>query len=138
MADFIEAWYSDLLATAADGLTGTTQASNYRGTITGSTHVERLLEIMRTDLQYGLRYKGLIDYACGLKESDFKELLAQVLIKSCLVFENPLEELQSLLHCLKEKFGRVPVPIQKELGMGDDLFVDKFTVYVFWICNNLE
>lgn len=78
MADFIEAWYSDLLATAADGLTGTTQASNYRGTITGSTHVERLLEIMRTDLQYGLRYKGLIDYACGLKESDFKELLAQV------------------------------------------------------------
>ena len=149
MADFSEAWYSDLLATAADGLSEAVEGSSGSGGELGS-HVERLLDIIRRDLQYGLRYTGLIDYVCCLNENDVKELIAQVrkvstskfsasyhskftnrtvlpstdsahlriskvLIKSSLVFENPLEELQMLLRCLRDKFGRVPLPVQKEL-----------------------
>ncbi|CDJ46194.1 hypothetical protein, conserved [Eimeria brunetti] len=114
-ADFVEAWYSDLLATAADGLGERTEEPNGGGSESRPAHLERLLEIMRTDLQHGLQYKCLIDYVCGLKESDLKELMARVLIKSSLVFENPLEELQTLLLCLRDTFGRIPLPIQREI-----------------------
>ncbi|CDI80380.1 hypothetical protein, conserved [Eimeria acervulina] len=76
MADFSEAWYSDLLATAADGLSEAVEGSSGSGGELGS-HVERLLDIIRRDLQYGLRYTGLIDYVCCLNENDVKELIAQ-------------------------------------------------------------
>ncbi|CDI85977.1 hypothetical protein, conserved [Eimeria praecox] len=78
LADFIEAWYSDLLATAADGLGEAAEGASGRENKSGCAHVERLLEIMRVDLQYGLHYKDLIDYVCGLEESDVEELMAQV------------------------------------------------------------
>ncbi|XP_026193668.1 uncharacterized protein LOC34622349 [Cyclospora cayetanensis] len=156
MADFVEAWYSDLLETAAAGIRGEAEWPN--GSATTPHPVYRLLELMRGDLQRGLRYDNLIEFVCDLKESDVETLMAtvrkgkcysataphgtahlwhnaspdtsegnlrdhkrgfvaciQVLLKSSMVFGNPLLELHRLLVRLTTKFGRTPLPLQTQL-----------------------
>ncbi|CDJ66294.1 hypothetical protein, conserved [Eimeria necatrix] len=161
MADFIEAWYSDLMATVAAGLGLVAEGSSGAENKLQANPVQTLLETMRRDLQYGLRYQELIDYVCNLSENEVETLMSQVrywkvgvdrniscqcttrqlsdvlartchcrashsflafvlsniqvLIKSSLVFEDPLEELHTLLRCLKNKFGRVPPALQTQL-----------------------
>ncbi|OEH78202.1 hypothetical protein cyc_06110 [Cyclospora cayetanensis] len=113
MADFVEAWYSDLLETAAAGIRGEAEWPN--GSATTPHPVYRLLELMRGDLQRGLRYDNLIEFVCDLKESDVETLMATVLLKSSMVFGNPLLELHRLLVRLTTKFGRTPLPLQTQL-----------------------
>ncbi|CDJ41272.1 hypothetical protein, conserved [Eimeria tenella] len=161
MADFIEAWYSDLMATVAAGLGHVAERASGTENKLQANPVQKLLETMRRDLQYGLRYQELVDYVCNLTENEVETLMSQVrdwkvgvdrniscqstkrslsdvlartchyraphnilvfvlsniqvLIKSSLVFEDPLEELHTLLRCLKSKFGRVPPALQTQL-----------------------
>lgn len=86
-ADFVEAWYSDLLATAAASLN---ERKKQPGGEVDTAEVDRLqglLEIVRGDLQHGFRYQDVIDFACNLEESEVQLLMAKV--KSCCLMFCP-------------------------------------------------
>ncbi|KAL8427971.1 hypothetical protein Efla_004229 [Eimeria flavescens] len=114
-ADFVEAWYTDLLVAAAAGLTAESNSANKQEDSAAFQATQNLLELMRNSLQTGLRYEVLIDFVCGLEEREVRSSLSKVLIRSTFAFEEPLAELRNLVEKVKENFGRIPPALQSQL-----------------------
>lgn len=76
--DFVEMWYTDLLATAAAGLSVKTDGSDGEQFSKPIEPLRKLLEFMRGSLQNGFCYEALIDFVCNLKESDVESRMAKV------------------------------------------------------------
>ncbi|KAL8273810.1 hypothetical protein Esti_002284 [Eimeria stiedai] len=114
-ADFVESWYTDLLATAAAGLAKDGRGGAERESPTVTKPVQELLELIRESLHVGLQYQALIDFVCTLEETEVQARLSKVLIKSSLAFEDPLAELRKLVNSVKMKFGSIPPTLQSQL-----------------------